>query len=303
MAADPCPHLFGRTAGIEDRLRPILVTGGTGQVGTALRQLGPNFGVEIVAAGRDELDLTTPASIERAVGSRKWAAVINCAAYTAVDKAESEPDAAYAVNAVAPELLALATAARGVRLLHVSTDYVFDGTKAGFYTEDDPVAPLGAYGASKEAGERGVRAANPDNVILRTAWVVSPWGHNFVKTMLRLGAERKQLRVVDDQRGCPTSAIDIADALLAIATKGGPTGTFHFVNAGEASWCELARFVFARAGLDVAVEAIGTADYPTPAKRPANSRLSTDKLQATFGIRPRPWQDAVGDVVDALMGA
>lgn len=283
-------------------MRPILVTGGTGQVGTALRELGPRFGVEIVAPGRDELDLISPASIEAAVGSRDWAAVINCAAYTAVDKAESEPDAAYAVNAVAPELLALATAARGVRLLHVSTDYVFDGTKPGFYTEDDPVAPLGAYGASKEAGERGVRAANPDHVILRTAWVVSPWGHNFVKTMLRLGAERKQLRVVDDQRGCPTSAIDIADALLTIANKGGPAGAYHFVNAGEASWCELARFVFDRAGLDVSVEAIATADYPTPAKRPANSRLSTDKLQRTFGIQPRPWQDAVGEVVDALMG-
>jgi dTDP-4-dehydrorhamnose reductase len=284
-------------------LRPILITGGTGQVGTALRRLGPKFGAEIVAPGRDELDLTSPASIEAMVARRAWAAAINCAAYTAVDKAESEPDAAYAVNAVAPEVIALATAARGVRLLHVSTDYVFDGTKPGFYTEDDPVAPLGAYGASKEAGERGVRAANPDHVILRTAWVVSPWGHNFVKTMLRLGAERASLRVVDDQRGCPTSAIDIADALLTIATEDGSAGTCHFVNAGEASWCALARFLFDRAGMSVDVEAIATADYPTPAKRPANSRLSTEKLQRTFGIRPRPWQDAVGEVVDALMGA
>jgi dTDP-4-dehydrorhamnose reductase len=284
-------------------LKPILVTGGTGQVGTAIRQLARRFGVEIVAPDRDALHLTSPASIEAAVAGRDWAAVINCAAYTAVDQAESEPDAAHAVNAVAPELLALATGARGIRLLHVSTDYVFDGSKSGFYAEGDPVAPLGAYGSSKEAGERGVRAANPDHVILRTAWVVSPWGHNFVKTMLRLGAERKQLRVVDDQRGCPTSAIDIADALLTIATTGGPADTYHFVNAGEASWCELARFVFARAGMDVDAEAIGTADYPTPAKRPANSRLSTDKLQATFGIRPRPWQVAVGEVVDALTGA
>jgi dTDP-4-dehydrorhamnose reductase len=284
-------------------LRPILVTGGTGQVGTALRQLGPRFGVDIVAPGRDALDLASPASIQDAVDRRDWSAVINCAAYTAVDKAESEPEAAHAVNAVAPELLALATATRGIRLLHVSTDYVFDGSKAGFYSEGDPVAPLGAYGASKEAGERGVRAANPDHVILRTAWVISPWGHNFVKTMLRLGGERDRLRVVDDQRGCPTSAIDIAETLLTIATKGGPAGTYHFVNGGEASWCELARFVFDRAGMDVAAEPIATADYPTPAKRPANSRLSTDKLQRTFGIRPRPWQDAVGEVVDTLMGA
>jgi dTDP-4-dehydrorhamnose reductase len=284
-------------------LRPILATGGTGQVGTALRQLGPRFGIEIVAPGRETLDLASPASIEAAVARRDWHAVVNCAAYTAVDKAESEPDAAHAVNAVAPELLATATAGRGIRLLHVSTDYVFDGSKPSFYLEDDPVAPLGVYGASKEAGERGVRTANPDHVILRTAWVVSPWGHNFVKTMLRLGAERASLRVVDDQRGCPTSATDIAEALLTIATKGGPAGTWHFVNAGEASWCELARFVFDRAGMNVAVEPITTDQYPTPARRPANSRLATDKLQRTFGIRPRPWQDAVGEVVDTLMGA
>ena len=282
-------------------MKPILVTGGTGQVGTALRQLGPRFGVEIVAPTRAELDLASPPSIEAMVHRRDWSAVINCAAYTAVDKAESEPDAAYAANAVAPEMLALETFARGIRLLHVSTDYVFDGGKDGFYSEDDPVAPLGVYGASKEAGERGVRAANPDHVILRTAWVVSPWSHNFVKTMLRLGAERRQLRVVDDQRGCPTSAIDIAEALLTIATRGGAGGTYHFVNAGEASWCALARFVFDRAGMDVDVEAIATDQYPTPAKRPANSRLSTAKLEQAFGIRPRPWQDAVGEIVDTLM--
>lgn len=281
-------------------MKPILVTGGTGQVGTALRQLGPKFGVEIVAPGRDALDLAAPRSIEDMVGSRAWGAVINCAAYTAVDKAESAPDEAFAVNAEAPGLLATAT--RGLRVLHVSTDYVFDGSKDGFYTEDDPVAPLGVYGASKEAGEWGVRSGNPDHIILRTAWVVSPWGGNFVKTMLRLGAERTQLRVVDDQRGCPTSAIDIADALLTIITKGGASGTYHFVNAGEASWCELARFVFARAGMDVEVEAITTADYPTPAKRPANSRLATDKLRRTFGIAPRPWRDAIGEIVDTLRG-
>lgn len=283
-------------------MKPILVTGGTGQVGTALRQLGPHYDVEIVAPGRDELDLASPSSIEAMVRARDWSAVINCAAYTAVDKAESEQDAAFAVNAVAPEMLALESFARGLRLLHVSTDYVFDGSKDGFYSEDDPVAPLGAYGASKEAGERGVRAANQDHLILRTAWVVSPWGHNFVKTMLRVGTERKQLRVVDDQRGCPTSAIDIAETLLRVVTKGGPAGTYHFVNAGEASWCELARFVFDRGGMDVEVEAITTDQYPTPAKRPANSRLATEKLQRTFGIAPRPWQEAVGEIVDALTG-
>jgi dTDP-4-dehydrorhamnose reductase len=283
-------------------MKPVLVTGGTGQVGTALRQLAPRFGVELAAPGRDALDLTSSCAIGEMLDAQQWSAVINCAAYTAVDKAESEMDLAFAINAVSPELLAKESAARSIRLLYVSTDYVFDGSKPGVYAEDDPVAPLGVYGASKEAGERGVRAANPDHVILRTAWVVSPWGHNFVKTMLRLGAERKQLRVVDDQHGCPTSAVDIAEALLTIATKGGPAGTYHFVNAGEASWCDLARFVFDRAGMAVAVEAITTADYPTPAKRPANSRLSTDKLQQTFGIQPRPWQEAVGEIVDTLRG-
>lgn len=280
----------------------ILVTGGTGQVGTGLRHLASRFGVELVTPGRDELDLTSSSAIGEMLDARSWSAVINCAAYTAVDKAESEPDLAFAINAVAPELIAKETAARAIRLLHVSTDYVFDGSGAGFYMEDDAVAPLGVYGQSKEAGEQAIRVSHPDHVVLRTAWVVSPWGHNFVKTMLRLGSERDQLRVVDDQRGCPTSAIDIAEALLTIAAQSGPVGTYHFVNAGEASWCELARFVMDRAGLQVAVEAITTSDYPTPARRPANSRLSTEKLQQTFGITPRPWQDAVGEIVDTLRG-
>jgi dTDP-4-dehydrorhamnose reductase len=283
-------------------VKPILVTGGTGQVGTALRQLAPRFGVELVAPGRDELDLTSSSAIAERLDEREWSAVINCAAYTAVDKAESEPDLAFAVNAVTPELFAKETAARAIRLLHVSTDYVFDGSGPGFYIEDDAVAPLGTYGRAKEAGEQAIRVSHPDHIILRTAWVVSPWGHNFIKTMLRLGAERGSLRVVDDQRGCPTSAIDIAETLLTIATQGGPAGTYHFVNSGEASWCELARFIFDRARMEVAVEAITTADYPTPATRPPNSRLSTEKLQQTFGIRPRSWQDAVGEIVDTLRG-
>jgi dTDP-4-dehydrorhamnose reductase len=279
---------------------PILLTGGSGQVGTALRRRLAARGIEAVAPGRDALDLASPSDIAKMVAARDWAAVVNCAAYTAVDRAEAEPDPAWAANAVAPEMLGVATAAHGIRLLHVSTDYVFDGSKSGWYGEDDPVAPLGVYGASKEAGERGVRAANPDHVILRTAWVVSPWGHNFVRTMLRLGRERDRLRVVDDQRGCPTSADDIAEALATIATAPSQPGTYHFVNAGEASWCELARFVLARAGIGTPVDAIATADYPTPARRPLNSRLATGRIAATFGIVPRPWQDAVGEIVDTL---
>jgi dTDP-4-dehydrorhamnose reductase len=281
----------------------ILVTGGTGQVGTGLREMASRFGVEIIAPGRDLLDLTSPASIDRAVGEREWAAIINCAAYTAVDRAESEPDLAYAVNGIAPGLLAEAAAAHRTRLLHVSTDYVFDGSKSEPYVEDDAVAPLGVYGASKEAGERAVRAATDDHVILRTAWVISPWGQNFVRTMLRLAAERPALRVVADQMGSPTSALDIAQALLTIATRGGPPGTYHFVNHGEASWHGLAEAAIARAGLSTPVEPITTADYPTPAKRPANSRLATDKLTRDYAVHPRPWQDALDDIMHALLEA
>lgn len=281
-------------------MRPILVTGGTGQVGTAIAARAAERGIEVVLPGRAALDLADPQALARAVAGRDWGLVINCAAYTAVDKAESDADAAHAVNAGAPAALARATAAAGIRLIHVSTDYVFDGSKPGWYDEDDPVAPLGVYGATKEAGEAAVRAANPDHVILRTAWVVSPFGHNFVKTMLRLGAERDTLRVVADQIGCPTSAIDIADALLSIAAGGGPAGTYHFVNGGEASWHALAAFVIARAGLATRVEPITTADYPTPARRPANSRLATARIARDHGLSPRPWQEAVGEIVDRL---
>jgi dTDP-4-dehydrorhamnose reductase len=281
-------------------VKPILVTGGSGQVGTELQALAPRFGIEVAAPTRAELDLSSSCAIDRVLDQGEWSAVINCAAYTAVDKAESEPDLAFAVNAVAPELIAKVTAARAIRLLHVSTDYVFDGAAPGFYSEDDPVAPLGVYGASKLEGERAIRACHPDHIILRTAWVVSPHGHNFVKTMLRLGAERTQLRVVADQRGCPTSARDIAEVLLSIAAKPEARGTYHFVSSGEATWHELARFVFDRAGMKVSVEPITTADYPTPARRPANSRLATARLQQELGITPRPWQEAVGEVVDEL---
>lgn len=281
----------------------ILVTGGSGQVGTGLRRHAARARVEIVAPGRDQLDLADPNTIDTLIGSRDWTAVINCAAYTAVDRAESEPDAAFEINAEAPRRLAAATAARGIRLLHVSTDYVFDGCKDSAYHEDDPVDPIGVYGASKEAGERAVRAANPDHIILRTAWVVSPWGQNFVKTMLRLGAERRELGVVADQLGCPTSAEDIAGALLAIAAQPGRSGTYHFVNAGSASWHDLACAVFARAPFTPKVNAITTADYPTPARRPANSRLATAKIERDFGIKPRPWLDALDDIMAELLEA
>src|SRR6185369_3702463 len=231
---------------------------------------------------------------------------------TAVDRAESEPQAAFAINAEAPGIMARAAAARAIPLLHVSTDYVFDGSKPDAYSEEDPVAPLGVYGASKEAGERAVRDAGGCSIILRTAWVVSPWGHNFVKTMLRLGGERDELGVVADQVGCPTSAIDIAETLLILAERllgdrREPCGTYHFVNSGQASWYDLASAVFAYAGARgmkiPRVNAIATADYPTPARRPANSRLSTAKLERTFGMKPRPWQEAVEEILVSLIDA
>jgi dTDP-4-dehydrorhamnose reductase len=287
----------------------ILLTGGSGQVGTELRRLAPPHW-RITAPDRAHLDVGDPDSIAAAVASRPWSAVINAAAYTAVDRAEGEITAAWTINALGPAALAQAAALAGIPLIQLSTDYVFNGEKPGFYVEEDPIAPLGVYGASKEGGEQAVRTGAPRHLILRTAWLVSPHGSNFLKTMLRLGAERSSLRVVDDQRGCPTSAADLAEALIAItdrliADEGAPSGTYHFVNAGEASWCELARAIFERSaalgGAAPVVEAIGAADYPTLARRPANSRLATAKLGRDFGIQPRPWRVAIEDIMGRLV--
>ncbi|UAK25012.1 dTDP-4-dehydrorhamnose reductase [Sphingomonas nostoxanthinifaciens] len=284
----------------------ILVTGGTGQVGRALQRLAPD---RVVAPKRALLDLADPEALAEMVASQEWEAVINCAAYTAVDKAEADVVAAWTVNALAPAAFAAATAKAGIPLVHLSTDYVFDGSKAEPYVEDDPVAPLGVYGASKEGGEQAVRTANPNHIILRTAWVVSADGANFVKTMLRLAAGRPELRVVGDQYGCPTSADDIARACIAIvdrlAQPDAPRGTYHFVNAGEANWADLAEAVVARAATHgrprPIVTRITTADYPTPARRPANSRLSTAKLARDFGITAPEWHVAVDAIVDTLL--
>lgn len=290
--------------------KPILVTGGSGQVGQSLARLCPE-GLELVMPTRAEMDLSDPASIDAFFATREWGAVISSGAYTAVDKAESDVAAAWAANALGPAALAAASARAVVPILHLSTDYVFDGSGEGFYAADAPVAPIGVYGASKEGGEQAIRSANPRHVILRTAWVVSPFGNNFIKTMLRLGADRPELRVVGDQHGCPTSALDIAATLLAIleqvAVDGVPTfGTYHFVNAGEATWAELAGAVFDRAAAHgrprPKVEAITTAEYPTPARRPANSRLATDALAEDFGIAPRAWRQAIDAIVDELVG-
>jgi dTDP-4-dehydrorhamnose reductase len=297
----------------------VLVTGGAGQVGLALARHPWPAGVVCEALDRHGLDVTDAASIAAALAGGPYAAVINCAAYTAVDKAESEVEAAWRLNALGPALLAQATAAAGIPLVQVSTDYVFDGAKAGAYAPDDPIAPASVYGASKAAGELAVRASNPRHAIVRTAWVVSPDRANFVKTMLRLSAERDGLKVVDDQRGSPTIAADLAAALAAVALglagggergKGeageGETGTFHCANAGETTWCGFARAIVAgsaaRGGRLVPVEGIPSSAYPTPARRPANSVLATGTLARAYGVVMRPWEAALDDVLDALVG-
>ncbi|WP_375460354.1 dTDP-4-dehydrorhamnose reductase [uncultured Enterovirga sp.] len=288
----------------------ILLTGGTGQVGISLQQLGWPDGIRLHAPARSELDLGDPASVQRAVDARPWSAIISSGAYTAVDKAESEVGQAWAANALAPAILAHGAARAGIPIVHVSTDYVFAGTKDGFYREDDPVGPVGIYGASKEGGEQAVRTANPRHAIVRTAWVVSPHRANFLRTMLRLAADRDELRVVADQFGCPTFAGDLANALQNMVLRlardeTAPTGTYHFVNAGEASWADFAAAIFEasarRGGPSCRVVPITTADYPTPARRPANSRLATDRIRADFGIEPRPWQAALDEAVAVLV--
>lgn len=283
----------------------LLVTGGGGQIGGALTRLARAGGWEVVDPPRDRLDLTSEDSIRQAVAGAPWTAVVNCAAYTAVDAAEAEPQLAAALNTDAPAILARETARLRVPLVHLSTDYVFDGDKPEPYAEYDPINPLSVYGRTKAAGEQAVRAANPHHAIVRTSWVVSERGRNFVRTILRLAAERSEIRVVDDQLGCPTAAHDLAAALLKIVADLGPrSGTWHFANAGATSWYGLAGFIFSRAQrhgvTPPQIVPIGTADYPTPARRPRNSRLSTENLRADFQIVPRPWQEAVGEVVDAL---
>lgn len=287
----------------------ILVTGGAGQVGLELARADWPAEVVLHCPSRSELDLSDPGSVRQAFGAMPYAAVINAAAYTAVDKAEIEVAAAFAANALGPAAIAQVAREADVPMVQVSTDYVFDGAADRPYVEDDPTGPLGVYGASKLAGELAVRLAAPRSVVLRTAWVLSPFRANFARTMLRLAAERDTVRVVADQHGCPTAARDIAGALRTItlrmiAERDAPTGVYHFVNAGETTWAGLAEAVFqasaARGGPSARVEPITTADYPTPARRPANSRLSTAKLERDYGVSPRPWREAVDEIVGEL---
>ena len=296
----------------------MLLFGGNGQVGTELQRTLAPLGELVVATrdGRSPLggagvaaDFNAPESLAQVIDAVAPDVVVNAAAYTAVDRAEADADAAFRVNAEAPGRIAEACARRGARLVHYSTDYVFDGKASRPYREDDAVAPLGVYGASKLAGERAIQASGADHLIFRTAWVYAAHGHNFLRTMLRLAAERDELRVVDDQVGTPTPAALIADVTAhALAHLPARSDTWHLTPTGQTSWHGFAEAIFAGAiarGLLARaprVEPITTADYPTPAARPAYSVLDTGRLRETFGIALPAWQDGLGRVLDRLAG-
>jgi dTDP-4-dehydrorhamnose reductase len=280
----------------------IAVTGSKGQVAASLLERAKGK-VEAVALGRPAFDLADRAAVLAGLEAARPDVVVNAAAYTAVDKAEAEEAVATHVNGDGAGHVAEAAARLGVPLLHLSTDYVFDGALNRAYREDDPTAPAGAYGRSKLAGEKRVAERCEDSVILRTAWVYSPFGANFVRTMLRLNETRDEVGVVADQRGNPTSALDIADALIAIAgrvkTDSAPAlrGVFHLTGSGEATWADFAESIFheaaARGRRLTRVKRIATADYPTPARRPANSRLDNEKLSRVYGFRLPEWRPSV----------
>lgn len=282
----------------------VLVTGSNGQVGYCLVQQLRQQNADFLALDRDQLDITQRQAVWQTVSDYRPDIIINAAAHTAVDKAESEAEQAFAINRDGAAYLAEAAQQIGAAMLHISTDYVFDGQATQPYTETDATAPQGVYGQSKLAGEQAVLAACSRSIILRTAWVFGEHGHNFVKTMLRLGRERDSLGIVSDQHGAPTYAGDIAAALLHIAhhiTQGKPTeyGIYHFSGKPYVSWYQFAEAIFQQAQQQGILAntpqllAIATPDYPTPAKRPANSCLQLDKIQQAFGISPSDWQQAL----------
>ncbi|MEM8598870.1 MAG: dTDP-4-dehydrorhamnose reductase [Bacteroidota bacterium] len=287
----------------------VLIPGANGQVGRELVACAARHGVEPIPLTRTDLDLTDAEAVRSVVAAHRPDAVINAAAYTAVDRAETEHDLAFAVNRDGPAALASACAELGIPLVHFSTDYVFDGTKQEPYLEGDPATPLGVYGQSKWAGEEAVREEHDRCLILRVSWVFSQHGGNFVKTMLRLGREREALRVVADQHGGPTPAGAIAEAAYAALTQAlardADWGTYHFCGAPFTTWHGFAEAIFAEARAHEplavqTVEAIPASAYPTPAARPANSRMDMARIARTFGIAPADWRSALADVVAAV---
>jgi len=285
----------------------LLITGCNGQVGTALMLQASAFGYEAVGLDRDDLDITNQVAVFEILKTHQPDAVVNAAAYTAVDKAEADVDAAFAVNATAVGYLARACVALGIPLVHISTDYVFDGSKDGAYSETDAVSPLGVYGETKLAGEALVREICEKYYILRTSWVFSAHGNNFVKTMLRLGAERTELGIVSDQKGKPTSAKEIAVTIYNLLHSAKPSwGTYHVAQPDATTWFGFAEAIFAEArkqgmALKVAtLHKLTTADYPTPAKRPANSVLNCSKLETEFERKIKPWAESLSEVISEL---
>jgi len=290
----------------------ILLIGKDGQVGFELRRTLAPLG-KLVTPDRGELDLADAGSIRSGVREARPEVIVNAGAYTAVDRAESEPELARAVNATAPGILAEEARRLGALLVHYSTDYVFDGQKTDPYTEEDPPAPLNLYGRSKLEGERAIAAAGCAHLILRTSWVYGVRGANFLLTMLRLGREREELRIVDDQVGAPTWSRDVAQATTAILARiadpdsgdaAAWSGVYHLTAGGQTSWCGFARAIFGEAGALIPrvprLIPVGTADYPLPARRPRNSVLSSTKVQARFGIALPPWQEALSQVMREL---
>lgn len=291
----------------------VLVTGEQGQLARSLAELGADVpGLELRTVGRPELDLERPETIEPAIRAAAPDVVVNAAAYTAVDSAEDEPDRAFRINGAAAGELAAAARRHGARIVQVSTDYVFDGSGSGPYAETAATNPLGVYGRSKLEGEQRVAAENPDHLIVRTAWVYSPFGRNFLKTMLAAAEQRDALNVVADQRGSPTAAGDLAEGILAAIGQWrerpelGLGGTYHLAGTGEASWFDFATAIFAEAGRHglptASVKPIRTADWPTRAARPANSVLDSTRFAADFGYRAPAWRRSTADVVAKLSG-
>ena len=290
--------------------RRVLVFGAGGQVGRELTQRPAPAGFTVVGLNHADADIADRDAVARAVRQQRPEIIINAAAYTAVDKAESEIERAFAINEAGPRHLAAAAREAGALLVHYSTDYVFAGRKAAPYVEDDPIAPTSVYGRSKEAGERALRETTTRHIVLRTAWVYAAHGHNFLRTMLRLARERDVVRVVADQHGTPTSAADIADATFAILARSPDAarfGTFHLTNSGRTTWHGFAEAIFAglaRRGVRIPrLEAITTAEYPTPAQRPAMSVLDGGKIERVYGLRPRSWEAALDDTLETLLAA
>ncbi len=291
----------------------FIIIGINGQLGWELNRQGRQKGLDVLAVDLPDFDITDQAAVDSLLRKAHADVVINAAAYTAVDRAEKETQLAFSINRDGPAYLAAACARQGAALIHVSTDYVFDGTQKEPYKESDPVSPLGVYGRSKAAGEEEIRRILPAHIIVRTAWLYGVHGNNFVKTMLRLGRERKVVRVVSDQFGCPTAAADLAAAILiiadAISTKSQVKwGTYHYCGQGATSWHGFAEAIFdlakKRTSLAVkTVEPITTAEFPTPAQRPANSVLNCSAIKDNFGIQPRPWQQSLAETLHKIVAS